>query len=168
MNSFKCIDCNNTVVNKKAKRCLTCSRKRQFQISENNPNWKGGLPKCLDCFIVISKGKLRCRNCCFKGFNNPNYQNGLFINRSKYPKIFKTIRNKIRERDNFICQLCGLQEKIHLYRFNANLTVHHIDYNKENCKKSNLITLCFSCNSKANFNRDYWFAYYSYIMENKI
>ena len=47
------------------------------------------------------------------------------------------------------------------------LDIHHIDYNKMNYKKDNLITLCLKCNIKANFNRNYWYAYYVYLMENK-
>jgi hypothetical protein len=33
--------------------------------------------------------------------------------------------------------------------------VHHIHYDKKNCDPD-LITLCASCNSKVNFDRDYW------------
>jgi hypothetical protein len=33
--------------------------------------------------------------------------------------------------------------------------------------KNNLITLCKKCNMKANSNRDYWYAFYSYLMENR-
>jgi len=35
-------------------------------------------------------------------------------------------------------------------------------------RKDNLITLCRQCNTRVNFNRDYWFAYFTYIMENYI
>jgi len=43
--------------------------------------------------------------------------------------------------------------------------IHHIDYNKLNCQSNNLICLCKKCNSKVNFNRDYWYAYFRYIMD---
>jgi 5-methylcytosine-specific restriction endonuclease McrA len=56
---------------------------------------------------------------------------------------------------------CGIKEEKH-YR---KLDIHHIDYNKKNCKKNNLVTLCQSCHSKAGVNRDYWYAYYTYLME---
>ena len=42
----------------------------------------------------------------------------------------------------------------------SDLTIHHIDYDKKNCHPSNLITVCRSCNSKANTNRTwhkYWY-----------
>jgi 5-methylcytosine-specific restriction endonuclease McrA len=60
------------------------------------------------------------------------------------------LRVVIRERDRYICQLCGeLQGD---YAFD----VHHIDYNKLNCNPNNLITLCRSCHIKTNQNREKW------------
>jgi len=76
---------------------------------------------------------------------------------SDYPDKFFRIRLKILKRDNHTCQLCKRTSN----------EVHHIDYNKENSKESNLISLCHKCNMKANFNRDYWYAYFSYLMEEK-
>jgi predicted transcriptional regulator len=69
------------------------------------------------------------------------------------------LREKIRCRDNYACQKCKKTKK-------ERLSVHHIDYNKENCSKSNLITLCKSCHITTNSNRDYWYAYFTYIKEN--
>ena len=57
-----------------------------------------------------------------------------------------TLRRSIRERDNYICQLCNQYGNF----------VHHIDYDKKNCNPNNLITLCNSHNTKVNFDRDYW------------
>ena len=70
----------------------------------------------------------------------------------------KELKQSILERDNHICQdpNCSLE--------NHKLAVHHIDYNKKNNNPENLITLCNSCHSKSNFNRQYWTDYYSKIM----
>ncbi|MDO8663818.1 MAG: NUMOD3 domain-containing DNA-binding protein [Candidatus Wildermuthbacteria bacterium] len=57
------------------------------------------------------------------------------------------LKTRIKERDGDTCQLCGDYK---------NLAVHHIDYNKQNCNKNNLITLCRSCNVKVNFDRKKW------------
>ena len=62
----------------------------------------------------------------------------------------ETLKRSIRERDNYICQLCS--------QYGNN--VHHIDYNKKNCNPKNLITLCQKCNIKVNKNRDYWQNYF--------
>lgn len=85
---------------------------------------------------------------------HPNWQGGKSF--EPYPIDWtETLRRSIRERDRYICQLCGkLQgDRVH--------SVHHIDYNKENCNPRNLTTLCVECNSKVNFNRKYWRSFFS-------
>lgn len=65
----------------------------------------------------------------------------------------------IVKRDHYTCQnrlSCSGESKI--------LAVHHIDYDKGNCSPTNLITLCGSCNSRANHNREYWTNFYKSVM----
>lgn len=62
----------------------------------------------------------------------------------------KTLKRSIRERDKYTCQLCGKQQGDEL------LSVHHIDYKKDNCNPKNLISLCRICHSKTNHDRDRW------------
>jgi predicted nucleic acid-binding Zn ribbon protein len=91
----------------------------------------------------------------FIGENHPNWQGGT----SNFPYPFgwnEELKQQIKERDNFVCRKCGSEE---------NLTVHHIDYNKDNLDPSNLITLCNTCNVKANYGREYWKEFYVNIME---
>ena len=67
----------------------------------------------------------------------------------------ETLRRSIRERDNYVCQVCSkLQGDI------AH-AIHHIDYDKKNCNPNNLITLCINCHVKTNFNRQYWIEYFN-------
>ena len=47
----------------------------------------------------------------------------------------------------------------------ADLTIHHIDYNKKNCKPNNLITVCRSCNSRANTDREWHKAWYQAVLK---
>lgn len=78
-----------------------------------------------------------------------------------YPREFNDkLKEKIRRRDNYICQNCGIIEEEHVIAFSYVLHVHHIDYNKQNCNEENLITLCNACNARANHNRDYWENFY--------
>jgi hypothetical protein len=94
------------------------------------------------------------------GINNPNYING--EGNFPYPLEFNDeLKEQIRKRDNYICQNCGMTEEEHLIVKGQILSIHHIDYNKDNCKETNLITVCDSCNTRANFNRDYWLDFYS-------
>lgn len=68
-----------------------------------------------------------------------------------YPIEFDSrLKREIKTRDNYTCMKCG--EK----KGNKKLHVHHIDYDKENNTYVNLITLCNSCHSASNSNRDYW------------
>jgi len=84
-----------------------------------------------------------------------------------YPREFtKILKKKIRERDNYTCQNCGMTEKKHLNILGVSLHIHHIDYNKQNCKENNLITLCNQCNTRANKNRVVWQTYYSRKINN--
>ena len=61
----------------------------------------------------------------------------------------KSLKDIIRKRDNFTCQVCSEMRK-------QTLCVHHIDYNKNNCKQDNLISLCRKCHGKTSANRMYW------------
>jgi hypothetical protein len=47
------------------------------------------------------------------------------------------------------------------------LTLHHINYNKKNCNDENLITLCCSCNGKANIDRDWHESWYGLLMKKR-
>jgi len=80
-----------------------------------------------------------------------NWKNGLSL--KPYPTKFNyELRSYIRNRDYYICMMCKLPEST----FNRNLDVHHIDYDKENCKEDNLISLCQNCHQHTNGNRNYW------------
>ena len=67
-----------------------------------------------------------------------------------------TLRRSIRERDHYVCQLCGALQS------DKTFCVHHKDYIKSNCSPDNLITLCSKCHLKTNENRKYWKNYFIY------
>ena len=126
---------------------------------KNNPNWKGGLIKriCENCgkefFTDRCKIKRGLGNFCSR--NCASWIDGRSF--EPYPPNFnRQLKDRIRVRDNFICQKCGVPE----LECNQRLTIHHIDYDKKNCEESNLISLCNSCNSKVNTNREYWKGYF--------
>jgi radical SAM superfamily enzyme YgiQ (UPF0313 family) len=88
------------------------------------------------------------------GEDHHNWQGG--ISRFPWPlKFNNALKKRIRQRDDETCQECGVK---------AGLTVHHVDYDKENCDECNLITLCRGCNSRANFNRTSWRAKFSEML----
>jgi hypothetical protein len=182
----KCIDCGKLLKSYKSKRCNKC-----YEKGKNNGNYKDGRcskkyyckeSNCNNqvCLQTALYGGGRCRSCSKKGDrnyvnrhpeiirgkNNPNWQNGIM--REPYSFEFNNeLKEKIRKRDNYACQQCGMTQKEHLITYSKCLGIHHIDYNKKNCNKGNLISLCIPCNFRVNYNRDYWYAYFTYLMENK-
>jgi 5-methylcytosine-specific restriction endonuclease McrA len=78
------------------------------------------------------------------------------------PSWNSQVKERIRVRDNFTCQVCKVPE----LEFNRKLDVHHIDYNKKNCKENNLVSLCNSCHTKTNKNRKYWKNYFNQMLHN--
>lgn len=155
-----CIDCKKKISNGH-KRCKSCENIRRHKSGIINNK---GVNHCFfgEKRIEHSKrmtgksnpmfGKKRPDLSYFNtyirdlsGTNNPNYRDG----KGNYPYsiVFsRKLKRLIRERDRYICQNCYKRGK----------HVHHIDYDKDNCKENNLITLCRKCHGITNFSRDYW------------
>jgi len=149
---------------------------RYFGIkSKNHPAFIDGRTNakhfCLDCGKKITSiYSKRCKLCGnkiiskkLKGKNNGQYIDGL----SSEPYSLnwtKTLREYIRNRDHYTCQICGCSQ----LENGRQLCVHHIDYDKDNLEPNNLISLCNCCHTKTNYNRDYWYAYIMYITNQEI
>lgn len=87
-----------------------------------------------------------------KGANHWNWRGG--SSEQLYGKEWgKTLRRAIMERDNYICQICSQYGH----------EVHHINYIKDDCHPDNLITLCHSCHSKTNCQRDNWIEWFDVL-----
>lgn len=145
------------------------------RLGKENPRWAGREKMiCKYCgkekeMTPMQKSKRQfCSNKCsvmfmnpfrdMKKEKNPNWRGGL----SFFPYSVdwtKTLKRSIRERDKYICQLCGASQG------NREFSVHHIDYDKKNCNPRNLITLCLKCHLKTNFNRDYWKQYFKQVIK---
>ena len=120
-------------------------------------------------YLKIHKIKSRTHSEVTKGKNNPmhgksgelspNYIDGRSF--EPYPSKFNSfLKEQIRKRDNYTCHGCAMTQEEHFIIYGRDLEAHHIDYNKQNCKENNLITLCKQCNIRANYNRNYWEKYY--------
>jgi len=141
---------------------------------ENNPNWGGSytrFPKCKKCGKYLTSYKAKYCNehkgiliskSNLKGKKHPWYIHGEGYRGYSYK--FMSLRPKILKKDNYTCQKCNQYGT----KGHNILTCHHIDYNKRNNKEDNLITVCQSCNSEVNANRDYWYAYFTYLMGHEL
>jgi len=115
-------------------------------------NWYNG-KRCPICKLISRSGE-----------SHYNWKGGISCEPYCDTWFDKYFKKDIKTRDNYKCQNPDCWKKIGAA---GDLTVHHTDYNKKNCIPSNLITLCRSCNVRANFNRDYWQDFYTIIMKDK-
>jgi len=143
---------------------------------ETNPNWKGGLPKCIDCGKVLStRGVNRCRRCywksligrilssktkkklsesckksCLRGCKHPFWRGGVTPLNKKIRKSKKYIewRKAVFERDKYTCQECQ--------KVGGRLHPHHIKhfalYPELRFSVDNGKTLCIFCHQELHQN----------------
>jgi hypothetical protein len=149
-------ECNGyTLISKLYKNCDTkleflCPNGHKGYMSYHN--FKSGW-RCIKC--RANRQRLIC------GPKHPLWKGGISCEPYCDAWADKEYKISILERDDHQCQNPDCWGTI------KNLTIHHIDYNKKNCGPSNLITLCRSCNSRANRNREWHKNFYRIIMEKK-
>jgi hypothetical protein len=150
-------------------------RRAKFYIGQKSPVWKKKLKKiCLFCkkrFEVIpahAYQKHCSANCYYEwmskyqvGKNNPTWSGG---NKKYCEGWTEQIRRKIRERDEYTCQIC----KKHANQLKHKLSIHHIDYNKTHINIKNLISLCKKCHGYTNSNkRKLWKTFFQNYLSKK-
>ena len=65
-----------------------------------------------------------------------------FAVRQEYPGLSKRRKSETKERDSFICKICG-----EYLKGSSRAIVHHIDGNKKNQDMDNLILVCRDCHA---------------------
>jgi hypothetical protein len=139
------------------------SPKTEFKKGQKawNKGLKGYCEVTEDTRLKISQASTGKNNGMFgKGYLLKREKNGRWLggmSKEPYPFEFDSeLKEKIRQRDHYRCQICGkTQEENH-----RALDVHHIDYDKDNIKLENLISLCPKCHCRTNNNRNYWKEYF--------
>jgi hypothetical protein len=131
-------------INNKTKIVCICPFGHRHAISWDN--WQRG-KRCSTCYFIRSSGS-----------GNPNWNGGTSY--EPYCPIWsdKEYKEDIKLRDGYKCLNPTCNKK------DSRLHIHHIDYNKKNCEYKNVITLCGSCNSMANTNREWHTAWYQALM----
>jgi predicted phosphodiesterase/5-methylcytosine-specific restriction endonuclease McrA len=83
--------------------------------------------------------------------NHPQWKGG--VSTELYGELFNaSLKELVRTKYNRTCQICGKSE----IELKVKLSIHHIDYNKQNNDLDNLIPLCVKCHTKTNSKRIYW------------
>lgn len=135
----------NNYINNKQKLRYRCDNGHVNSMSYGKFKFGRGCPTCA----VINH----------TGPGSPSWKGG--ISYEPYCEVWKDTEYKqdIRERDGNRClnPYCVSKKP-------NDLTIHHIDYNKKNCRPGNLITICRSCNSKANISREWHQHWYKAII----
>jgi 5-methylcytosine-specific restriction endonuclease McrA/DNA-directed RNA polymerase subunit M/transcription elongation factor TFIIS len=132
-------------------KCNKCGELRWEAKSRINQH-----PICKPCAMILN-------GINHQGDKSYTWQGGISF--EPYDSKFNNhLREQIRQRDNYTCQLCGIPQN------GRRLAVHHIDYNKKNSHPNNLISLCPSpskCHGKTNHNREYWTQYFNNLLEER-
>jgi hypothetical protein len=136
---------------------------------ENNPNWQGGKPNCIDCGkqLSIHHGK-RCQHCNLKfrcGENHPlfgkklpwllgdkhhNWKGGISSNEKKERTKFRlSLQKLIFERDRYKCQICESKKDLQVDHIQSWAEFKELRFNPENCR-----TLCAKCHYKITFGKE--------------
>lgn len=137
----------------------TCKkiRKARLKYYETNDIWNKGLTKedderLLKMGEAISKSRIESYKegnwapwnlgdgNYARGENNPNWRGGVSFEPYS-PEFDKELKEQIRERDEYKCQLCG----VHQENLPRALDIHHIDNDKKNDTLENLTSLCPGC-----------------------
>jgi len=124
-----------------------CSKGHKHSMNWNS--WQCG-HRCPTCWKINNSGS-----------GNSNWKGG--ISKEPYCQDWTNdLKDFVKERDGHKClnPYCLLNS----YK---DLTVHHIDYNKKSCGPENLITVCRSCNSRANKDRKWHEAWYKAILHRR-
>jgi hypothetical protein len=168
----KCLICDKEFRVKNSMRHQKyCSTKCQY-IAMRGTNFHKLIPKikrvCKYCSKIFYMIPCRVKNegrglyCCKKCYNlNMRGENSKFWKGGKSFELYssewtKELREYIRKRENYCCAICGKSQNSEIITFGRKLQVHHIDYNKKNNSKSNLIALCLICHLKTGGHREAW------------
>jgi len=117
--------------------------------------------KISESQLGIKKGPLSEETILkISGPNNHNWKGG--TSTESYCCLWtKEYRDEIKERDGYKCLNPSCKNN------SKRLAAHHVDYDKKNCHPNNLISICTSCNSRANKKRNTWKALYQLILNQK-
>ena len=133
-------------------KCICRCGHTELVIGQNLLNGKS--KRCNEC-------KIQRMSMVFYGPNSPTWKGGISCEPYCDAWADKEYKEDIKARDNYECQ------NPDCWKTGAVLCLHHVDYDKKNCAPTNLISICKSCNARANFNREWYTRFYRKILIKK-
>ena len=158
------------------KRRKFCSQSCSSSFIQKDGSWNKGIPHTDEEKLKISVGGKRARQgtdyvnpatrpevrakisaTITKLYQDPRNNSRYIDGRSGiiYPFEFDWhFKEKIRARDNFTCQICGITQDEDMSRTRqqgkqpSRLIVHHKDENRHNLADDNVLSVCRSCHAK--------------------
>lgn len=178
--------CELTNSNGTPKEAFFCNTSHAMRVrtGAKHPKWKGGdeILNCAECKIEFSRHPANtkertqnvfCSTQCHDEWRQKNYfgdkcsnwQGGKSF--EEYCSEWQDSEYKadIRKRDKGMCLNleCPEFSSPH-YWMPEKINIHHVNYNKKDCRPKNLISLCHRCNPRANFNRGKWQQYFQALL----
>jgi len=145
---------------------------RGINAGKNNPRYSLKVKtKCSNCGKLMKVNQSRipesgrvycdmqCKDSHQVGSESSSWKGGVASEPYCPLWLNKEFRKDLLDRDNRRCQNPDCWNTV------DKLSIHHIDYGKKNCHPDNLITLCVSCNSRANVDREWHTSWYTAIMQ---
>lgn len=155
--SCVCVYCDKSFLAYPAHKRKLCSRICMGKwFSENlkgeqNGNWQGGLPKCLNCKKQLtSYSAMFCKK-CMRGEHSNAWKGGTTTqDKLERARFKKEMQKLIFERDNYTCQICSVRgialQVDHIQRWSKYVELR---FSIDNCR-----TLCVACHYKITFNKE--------------
>lgn len=136
---------HNAVTDNSNKKKITCVCGKEFLVEKASLSFRNAKYCSQECYHKYTsharaKGKNWKLQESQKRYNkeNPAWNGGSSFKPYDW-RFNDALKEKVKKRDNYTCQICGSKKK---------LVVHHKDWNKQNSNSSNLVTLCASCHGK--------------------
>lgn len=132
---------------------------KPYPSKENHHNWKGGMPKCLNCGKILSSREVkRCQKCYHKKTTKEDHWNWKGGKTSDNIRIrqspeYRGWRSSVFKRDFWTCVVCGYRSKR-----KGDIKADHIKpfflFEKDRLDITNGRTLCLNCDYVYGYNHN--------------
>lgn len=136
--------------------CKTCGKEKSLtDFPKNKPSRGGHLFSCKLCKAEFLRKYMR-------ELKKNHYEKWIKQKRHESDRVlFGGNREKVLQRDGYMCVKCSMSYALHLKKYGRGLTVDHIDGMGCNTKKknndlSNLQTLCLPCHGRKDVYKRKW------------